>query len=368
LLEGVSVWPTVFLRAMSCLLGIWLIFYTLRSLETDLNRRLNDMYLPPPCFQLWKGQSLVGRWYEMASLLWFRPEPDNKQDTNDSTKNQESEPTFNNQMTESSTKTEKTGPQRPFNRLWMTYCYYAQRRWRLARAAVGVLAMMALWFALARIFGDPRAPARGAVAHHIYIWITILDVLITLLLVFLVVDATLFSRSVVIHLTAVKSHWPGKLVERYRLGRANLEDWFDMRFVGDRTRCITRLIYFPFVMLALLMVSRSPIFDNYSFTPTLVIAPMIILAIIIGSVVSLRYAAEQARKTAIAHLSEKIMAANHTNPNTGSQLEMLRTEVREMQDGAFAPPLSQPIVKAVLLPLVSYGGTWLIQLYALPAL
>jgi hypothetical protein len=30
--------------------------------------------------------------------------------------------------------------------------------------------------------------------------------------------------------------------------------------------------------------------------------------------------------------------------------------------------LSQPIVKAVLLPLVSYGGTWLIQLYALPEL
>jgi hypothetical protein len=39
-----------------------------------------------------------------------------------------------------------------------------------------------------------------------------------------------------------------------------------------------------------------------------------------------------------------------------------------MQDGAFAPPLSQPIVKAVLLPLVSYGGSWLVQLYALPGL
>lgn len=199
-----------------------------------------------------------------------------------------------------------------------------------------------------------------------------LDVVITLLLIFLVVDATLFSRSVVIHLTAVESHWPGKLVESYKgrfhLGRANLEDWLDMRFVADRTRCITRLIYFPFLMLALLMVSRSPIFDIYNFTPTRVIAGVIMLTIIVGSVVSLRHVAEQARNTAIEHLSEKIMAAKRTNPNMGSQLEMLRTELRDMQDGAFAPPLSQPIVKAVLLPLVSYGGTWLVQLYALPGL
>jgi hypothetical protein len=62
------------------------------------------------------------------------------------------------------------------------------------------------------------------------------------------------------------------------------------------------------------------------------------------------------------------MAAKRTNPNMASQLEELRTEVRDMQDGAFAPPLSQPIVKAVLLPLVSYGGSWLVQLYALPGL
>jgi hypothetical protein len=372
LFEGISVWPTVFLRAISCGLGVWLIFYTLRSLDTDLNRRRKEMHLPEPCFQPWRGQSLAGRWYEMVSLLWLQPDTDTVQHTNDFTKNQNSEPTTQDQISEYSTTTEKTRIKRPFNRLWMTYCYYGQRRWRLARAAVGTFALMALWLVLANIFGEPNDPARGLVAHHIYFWITILDVVITLLLIFLIVDATLFSRSLVIHLTAVESHWPGKLVEgykeRFHLGRANLEDWFDIRFVADRTRCITRLIYFPFLMLTLLMVSRSPIFANYTFTPTLVIAGVIILAIIIGSVISLRNAAEQARNTAIEHLSEKIMAAKRTNPDMGSQLEELRTEVRNTQDGAFAPPLSQPIVKAVLLPLVSYGGAWLIQMYALPGL
>jgi hypothetical protein len=226
--EGISVWPTIFLRALSCGLGVLLIFYTLRSLETDLNRRRKEMYLPEPCFQLWKGQSLVARWCEMASLLWFRPDADIQQRKNDTTKHQNSGPTLNDQISDSGIKSEKIQPKRPFNILWMTYCYYGLRGWRLVRATMGSLAMMALWLLLANIFGEPNAPARGPVAYHVYSWITILDVAITLLLIFLVVDATLFSRSVVLHLTAVESHWPGKLVEgykeRFRLGRANLED------------------------------------------------------------------------------------------------------------------------------------------------
>jgi hypothetical protein len=252
------------------------------------------------------------------------------------------------------------------------FSYYTQRHWRLGRAIAGTLAMMALWCVLAKIFGEPNIPVRGPVAYYIYFWTTILDVVVTLLLVFLVVDATLFARSFVKQLTTVESNWPLKLVkgykERLHLDRNNLGDWLDMRFVADRTRCITRLIYFPFLMLALLIVSRSPILDNYTFTPTLLIAQIIILVVVIGSVASLRLAAEQARSTAIEHLSEKVIAARHANPNTACQLEMLLNEVRDMRDGAFAPPLSQPIVKAVLLPLISYGGTWLVQLYALPGL
>jgi hypothetical protein len=366
LLEGISIWPTVLLRAASCVLGIWLIFYTLQCLETDLKCRRKEMNLPKLCLQLWEGQSLVARWYEMASLLWCRPALDD--DDKGDPKSTNSEPPHN-RVTGSGIEMEKARQMRPFRKLWMTYSYYARPRWRLTRAAIGVLVMMVLWwFILAKIFGEPNAPARGLVAYYIYIWVTLVDVLITLFLIFLVVDATLFSRSVVIHLTRMESHWPGETVERYHLGRANLEDWLDIKFVAERTRCITRLIYFPFLMLALLIVSRSPIFDNYSFTPTLVIEQGILLAIIIGSVVSLRNAAEQARKTAMEHLSEKIMAAGHADPNRAIQLEKLRTEVRDMQDGAFAPPLSQPVVKAVLLPLVSYGGTWLVQLYALPGL
>jgi hypothetical protein len=355
LLEGISVWPTVTLRALSIVLGGWLVFYTLKCLKTDLDLRRNEMDLPEPCFRRWRGQSLVNRWCEMASLLWFRP--DTEPHSNDGFKTFNSEQTLNDNVNNLDIQNNQ------FLRLWTTYSYYSQKRWRLARAAIAALAMVGLWYLLAKIFGDPNVPARGIFARYIYRGVTFIDVLVTLLVIFLVVDATLFSRSVVDRLTAVKSFWP----KVSHLDRGDLQDWFDIRFIAHRTRCITQLIYFPFIMLALLIVSRSPIFDDYAFTPTLVIGQLIILTIIIGSVASLRNAAEQARKTALEHLSEKRLA-NHDKPETVSELDSLSTQIRDMQDGAFAPPLSQPIVKAVLLPLVTYGGTWLVQIYAMPGL
>ena len=45
---------------------------------------------------------------------------------------------------------------------------------------------------------------------------------------------------------------------------------------------------------------------------------------------------------------------------------MLLAQIKNLNDGAFAPWSSQPLVKAVLLPLISYGGTALVHLYALP--
>jgi len=42
--------------------------------------------------------------------------------------------------------------------------------------------------------------------------------------------------------------------------------------------------------------------------------------------------------------------------------------MQELREGAFAPWPSQPVVTAVLLPLLTYGGTTLFHLYALPGI
>jgi hypothetical protein len=230
---------------------------------------------------------------------------------------------------------------------------------------------MLVWtLILVPIFGGLHLPARGDRAREIYSAVTRVEVIATLFLIFLVADATLCSRTFIKRLTAVSTVWPPKTIAQFQLGlntdSCYLSDWIDMQYLTRRTHCITRLIYFPFLALALLIVSRSQLFDAFSTTWTLVIAQAISLAVIIGSVLALRSAAENARSVACEHLTSKIIAAKRGDEKTASQLEMMLNQIKDLSEGAFAPLSSQPFVKALLLPLLSYGGGMLVHLYALP--
>jgi hypothetical protein len=50
------------------------------------------------------------------------------------------------------------------------------------------------------------------------------------------------------------------------------------------------------------------------------------------------------------------------------QLELLSRRVEELRDGAFTPFSQQPLVRAMLLPLGSFGGTALLEYLLLPGL
>ena len=93
------------------------------------------------------------------------------------------------------------------------------------------------------------------------------------------------------------------------------------------------------------------------------------LAIILGSVHALRSEAEAARATAIYHLKASLISET-SKPNKGiaAQLEILLNLIENLQEGAFAPWSSQPVVRAFLLPLVTYGATTLAHVYALPGM
>ena len=253
-------------------------------------------------------------------------------------------------------------------------CWFALKSpARCIRAAVGTIGMVLLWkLILAPVFGEPHVPARGDYALENYHWVAFLDVVATLFLIFLVVDATLYQREFISRLTRVSTVWPkeisGRYAQRYGVCGAcedALADLIDLQYLARRTRCITQLIYFPFISLAVMVFSRNHLFDDFSTPWTLPAAQAISLAVIVGSVLAYRSAAENARKAAREQLIPRIIAAQ-PRPKTAKQLQLILNEVESLNDGAFAPLLSQPIVKAVLLPLVTYAGAWLAHLYGLP--
>lgn len=350
LFEGISVWPSIALRAAGSVLSIFLAWYALRSLELNRLETLGEMGVPrlAPTFR--QAVAALPRKAAIPSLLWFPPPPD------------------------TSGAAPKDGDERPRVKFKKLKVGASDRWWaRCLRAAGAVAAMMVLWIVVLQpIFGGLAVPARGSRAQAIYFSVSLLNVLATLFLTFLVVDANIYSRTFIKRLTAVHTIWPGNTRKqvRQKLGVADdddLGDWLNMEFMAQRTRSITQLIYFPFIAIAMLVFSRSPIFDNFSLSWTVIIAQGLALCAVIGSVVAYRSTAENARSVALKHLGERIIAAEGSgNEAKAAQLRDLLAGIQVISKGAFAPWSSQPIVKAVLVPLLTYGGTSLLHIYGLP--
>jgi len=149
-----------------------------------------------------------------------------------------------------------------------------------------------------------------------------------------------------------------------------VHDWIDLEFVAKRTNCIGSLIYFPFLMIALLILSRSNIFANYAPSLTIPIWFGISLSIVLSCAVMLWWVARATRDIAKQNLTEGIIRAKEAEGNLrlAKQLETLLVRVGQLNEGAFSPLPQQPLVKAFLFPLSSAGWVALIQDGMLPGL
>ncbi len=94
------------------------------------------------------------------------------------------------------------------------------------------------------------------------------------------------------------------------------------------------------------------------------------LLVVTGSAVALRQAAEASRAKAHRRLADQIMLAKQSGggERRGAQLELLSRRVDELNEGALTPFSQQPLLRAMLLPLGSFGGTALAEYLLLPGL
>jgi hypothetical protein len=349
LVEGISVWPAIMLRLGGSWLSLWLIGYALLRLKTTLQQTQWEMQLPPYQPRWARGcRRSVSEWLdEIATNLWF--------------------PQWRKELFQDGR------PERD-------YCEFADRfantNWaRLIRAAVGTLLVLIVWWILVEIFGQPQISARGPLARGIFIAVTCVNMLTTVFLIFLVSDALIYLRTVIKRLTAVRIHYDQKTLGKFEqdIGLldkdGHLDDWIDIQFLWRRTRCVNQLVYFPFLAFTVLIGSQNVFFDNFTFDPALVTLEAVSLAVIIASVLGLRWAAEDARSAACEQLTSRIISAKGrrgVEDAIAGQLELVLSRIQHLREGAFAPLSSQPIVRAVLLPLLTYGGTVLLHAYALP--
>jgi len=233
--------------------------------------------------------------------------------------------------------------------------------------------------------GESRfVPQRGDLSFAVHELLRLPALVMMFFLVFFVVDATVlcvrFVRGLLRlrRLHEVAANWPESTLEKFEdemgIPRAYLENWIDLQFVARRTHTVTLLIYYPFVVISLWLLSRSAVFDRWTMSVSTLAPAAVGAAVALGCAVALRLAAEDSRahaleqvRNAVSCASAKVTPDGGTPPPSPSvdQLKLLQGRIENLREGAFAPFWQQPLLKAVLLPFATLGGTTVLDYMAL---
>jgi len=235
---------------------------------------------------------------------------------------------------------------------------------RMFRSLVYTALSMLAFAMLSIAFGIGNVPARGHLAYWCYMVTTVLNVAAMQYLVMLVCDATSFSSYFIRRVRKVISGWPASTVDKYKQ-ETNLQDprlladWIDMQMIADRTACIIQLIYFPFIALSIFTVSLSPFLDDVPLSTPVLALTAVGFGLLFYIAISLRKEAERIRSETV----ERFESAIRVESLTGDPRNLIvcLAGVMAFRKGAFMRLSQQPLVRALLLPLSSLGGSALLQ-------
>jgi hypothetical protein len=194
-------------------------------------------------------------------------------------------------------------------------------------------------------------------------FISFINLLAIQFLIFWVADALLLTRSFMLALANDKPDWPDLVLQTHAkklaLCKSSTAMWLNLRLIAWRTKRVSTLIWYPSLMLAAMAVAAVTVeFGELGFASN-PIALVISAGFIVAAAVMLRRAAEAWRSDVIFRLDDsRLCALGKPDAKPGAdQLDRLVKRVRSLSAGAFAPYSQQPLVRAVLVPAITYGAT-----------
>lgn len=194
--------------------------------------------------------------------------------------------------------------------------------------------------------------------------ISLINLFAVQFLIFWAADAMLLTRSFVLALAQDRPQWPDNVLQE-QSAALGLPDvwtsmWLDLRLIARRTARVANLIWYPSIMIAAMAVAALTVqFGEFGFASN-PIALVISAGFVVGAAVLLRRVAEAWRSDVLFKLDDaRLLALGSPGGAAGqlAQLDRLAERVRSLSDGAFAPYAQQPMVRAVLVPALTYGAT-----------
>jgi len=247
---------------------------------------------------------------------------------------------------------------------WETYEKYASQRNRFLRTCTMVLIFQAFISVIFTLFGLEAPPLRGNFTRYADSFITVASLLGMLFILFYMADATRLCIVWIRGLTEHDYNWEGSIIKD-KADELNISEpyaihWVKLQIVAQRTEEVGKLIFYPFIIIILILFSRINYFDDWGFPQSLAIITSSLIAIALYTGIKLRRVAEKVRSDFIEQLNTDKLVVGGGNQlkndkPTLTQLNELLESVNRIKVGAFQPLLEQPLVKASLLLLGGVG-------------
>ncbi|MGH7133795.1 MAG: hypothetical protein ACREJO_17845 [Phycisphaerales bacterium] len=261
--------------------------------------------------------------------------------------------------------------------LFFKYVRDARLYKRMSRTVSATALYMIFGYGLFFVYGMPVRPIRGELASRIDIWCLVLAIVAFIFLTFYVIDTTLVTRRLLNGLAKALTKWPDWVVRRQadRLGlqavgmgngtlasplEQALEGLIDVEYASQHTKELGGRLYLPFIVMLMMIVSRSRLFDNWGWPLSMILINVFSLALVLACSFLSRRAAQQVRACALGNLSPHIVAAEGlgaaatARPNL-EDLKNIRAAINGVRRGAYAQLRYDPAVLAVLIPTGGYG-------------
>jgi len=323
--SGISIWPSEMLRLIALMLAIHFMVKAgidLRVNERELGQRFSLDPLP---------EKTPFRWHHFGlGLEQWRM-----------------------------TRSDKSGTEPEFSAQEAWHAYLCRNKFWPRFIRIGVLFTLYFLFSfiVLRLFPPPLPPARGEFAFQFDKVVIIATAIGMMILSFYVVDAIQLNSNFIRMFARVVTKWGAVVEKSWRsppLSEEELSAYNEIFFVADRTQVVARLIWYPLVVLTLMIVARLSFFDNWTWSPGLLAIYGINACWAVGSAILLRRAAEQLRDATLSNLQLSRIRGRAIEAKRATFDELI-AEIRGLKKGAFAPLSEQPFIRAVLFPGAGLG-------------
>jgi hypothetical protein len=347
-LEGVSGWPAEFLRLIAVLLSLFLIWRArtkIRENSDEINREFGFSSLQNRSPGISAGETVVPKDKSVIPGELFRIFR-----------------TFTDIIGYDWTvEAAVDGSKVTIDHYWREYRRRDSFLYRFIRLAPIILSYIALC-GLIISFSRPMPPVRGSISILSDTVILGMSVLASILLIFYSFDVIRICRRFIDLLAEQAPAWSAHSLSilagpEAEKAKESMGEWMLVHLIAQRTEVVGRVVFYPFIVWFIMVVSRLDYFDNWRTPVGLAIVITLGAAFAWSCALVLRWSAEHARQMALHRLMKmqvSAVAAGSDAPQL-KRIEFAMDSVRSNRRGAFAPYSQSPVIQALMVPFGGFG-------------